>query len=71
MGSSSSRTAGEVIGAGRPERLSRECEVAGAFELERTQVRMAAHQHHLHDRVVEGGMSLLRHDGQVSRNFAP
>src|SRR5947207_3948137 len=54
----------------RLERLSRDVEVSGPFELKRAEVRMAPHQHHLHHGVIEGGMRLLRHDRDVARQLA-
>ena len=65
---------GEVVGAGGGERISRQREVARSFELERTKMRMAAHQHHFHHRVVEGRVRFLRHNGQcraMSRRERP
>ena len=61
---------GQMCRACRLERLSRDGEVRGPFELKRAEVRMAPHQHHLHHGVIEGGMRLLRHDRDVARQLA-
>ncbi len=60
----------EVRGPGGVERFMRGLEVRGPFELEHAEMRVAPHQHHFRDAVLEGGMRLLRNDGNVPGELA-
>ena len=62
---------GERRRAGGFERLAGNLEVRRALQLKRTEMRIPAHQHHLHHAELEGGMRFLRHDCDVARQFAP
>ena len=60
-----------MTGAGGCERVTRCRQIVRAFELERSEVRVPAHQDHFHDRVVEGRVRLLRDDCDAPRQFPP
>src|SRR3954468_2055336 len=61
----------EPAGAGGGQRLACDREIAGPFELERAQVRIAAHQHHFDDREVERRPGLLRNHRKPPCDLAP
>ena len=53
------------------ERLARQHQVAAAFEMKRSEMRRAAHQHHLEHGEREGDRILLPDKGQSARESAP
>ena len=65
---------GRVSSAAVPvarERVARDLLIGGAFELERAEVRVAAHQHHVEHAEVEGRVRFLRHNRDAAREIAP
>ena len=60
----------ERRGAGRRERVARDLLIVRAFELERAEVRVAAHQHDVEHGEVERAVRFLRHDGDAARELA-
>src|SRR5580765_6547124 len=61
----------EAGGAGVGHRAPGDRQVARALELERAEVRVAAHHHDLERRIVERAVCFLRHDGDPPRQIAP
>ena len=60
----------EMKRAGCAQRVARNLEIVGAFDLERAQMRIAAHHRHLEHRVLEGELRLLRHHRHPPRDVA-
>src|SRR5204862_5699977 len=55
--------------AGGGERVARDREIAGTLELERAEMRIAAHQDDLEGAEIEGRVRLLRHHGNAAREI--
>jgi hypothetical protein len=59
----------EIERAGGGERLACDRDISWALDLECTEVRIAAHEDDLQDRVVEREVRLLRHDRHTAREL--
>ena len=53
------------------QRVARDLLVGGALELERAEVRVAAHQHHVEHAEVEGRVRVLGHDRDPAGEISP